>query len=116
MTDDLALLILEASNGDAQARQTIEKFYPGASVVLPDNPETSRGWMNTSEKTGWYCDGVNPDLGPYNGSNPLQELMKANYLFATFMINNKLITHDVMSSESDILGLLKKKRVTDISI
>jgi len=32
--------------------------------------------------TGWRFDGINEDIGPVNGPFPLQELIKANYIFS----------------------------------
>ena len=37
---------------------------------------------------GWKFDGVHEDLGPVNGPLPLQELVKANYIYLASMIRS----------------------------
>ena len=36
-------------------------------------------------RNGWRFDGKNEDLGPVNGPLPIQELIKANYIYLTTM-------------------------------
>ena len=38
--------------------------------------------------TGWRFDGIHEDLGPVNGPLPLQELIRANYIYTASMIRN----------------------------
>ncbi|MBU1087550.1 MAG: hypothetical protein KKD05_08575, partial [Candidatus Omnitrophica bacterium] len=38
---------------------------------------------------GFRYDGINEDLGPFNGPNPLTELIKALYVFSGFIVNEQ---------------------------
>ena len=71
-----------ASQGDIQARKTFEKLYGNAEIEYAENLGSSRGWT----EQGWMFDGRHPDLGPVNGPLPLQELIKANYVYTTDML------------------------------
>lgn len=69
-----------------------ERMYgPDVMVTYSENYPSSRGWVDDPRKgiRGWYFDGQNPDLGPVNGSLPLQELIKANYIFTSLMIADR---------------------------
>jgi hypothetical protein len=57
-------------------------YSPDTFIEYEMNIETSRGWTYK----GWMIDGENPDLGPVNGPIPLQELIKANYVYTMFMV------------------------------
>jgi hypothetical protein len=57
-------------------------YSPDTFIEYEMNIETSRGWTCK----GWMIDGENPDLGPVNGPIPLQELIKANYVYTMFMV------------------------------
>ena len=64
-------------------------YGPGVLINYENDYSDSRGWINIPGKRGWYFDDKNPDLGPVNGPNPLQELIKANYIFTAFSITGK---------------------------
>ena len=67
-----------------------EIYGPNVPIHYADNYSYSRGWVNTPEKRGWYFDDKNPDLGPVNGPNPLQELIKANYISIALSLTGKV--------------------------
>jgi uridine kinase len=85
------------AKGDKYANHLLNKnipqeiYGPDVKVGYQDDYRTSRGWISNDQRNGWYFDAQNPDLGPVNGPNPLQELIKANYLFSAFMVlqNNR---------------------------
>ncbi|RLC74624.1 MAG: hypothetical protein DRI61_16305, partial [Chloroflexi bacterium] len=67
-------------------RDIPEEIYNSKTKLeYSEDFRTSRGWIENEEKRGWYFDGENPDLGPVNGPFPLQELIKALYIFSGFM-------------------------------
>ncbi|RLG89642.1 hypothetical protein DRO34_06920, partial [Candidatus Bathyarchaeota archaeon] len=67
-------------------RDIPEEIYNSKTKLeYSEDFRTSRGWIENEEKRGWYFDGENPDLGPVNGPIPLQELIKALYIFSGFM-------------------------------
>lgn len=45
--------------------------------------------LHKNYSTGWRFDGAHEDLGPVNGPIPLQELIKANYVYTMFMLAAK---------------------------
>jgi len=59
-------------------------YEPLSRVSYDPHLETSVGWT----ENGWMYDGVNRDLGPFNGPNPIQELIKINYIYTIFMISS----------------------------
>jgi hypothetical protein len=63
-----------------------EIYGPDAKINYSEDYSNARGWHDTPKIKGWYDDGRNPDLGPVNGPNPLQELIKANYIFTALSI------------------------------
>ncbi|MDP3730053.1 MAG: hypothetical protein Q8R14_00820 [Candidatus Omnitrophota bacterium] len=64
-------------------RSIPEGIFPkDTGIAYPYNITSSRGWT----KDGWKSDGENSDLGPVNGPIPLQEMVKANYLYTAFMM------------------------------
>jgi hypothetical protein len=67
-----------------------EIYGPNVQIHYSSDYISSRGWIDTAKKKGWYFDGSNPDLGPTNGPNPLQELIKANYIFTAFSLSGKI--------------------------
>ena len=70
-----------------------ELYGKGVTIEYSHDYPGSRGWVDKDGKKGWYFDGENPDLGPVNGPNPLQELIKANYIFTAFMISENARSH-----------------------
>lgn len=86
---------INMAKGDKLVDYLLNKNIPwqiyGPNVIIDyaDNYNTSRKWLDTPEKKGWYFDNKNPDLGPVNGPNPLQELIKANYIFTAFCLTGK---------------------------
>lgn len=55
-----------------------------AVEIAKDLPD-SRGWT----EAGWMVDGKNPDLGPFNGPFPIQELISALYISTAQMIRDR---------------------------
>ena len=78
-------------------------FDKGTIFDYAHNLEGSRGW---DEKHGWRVDGKNDDIGPVNGALPLQEMVKACYLYSMTMIGRKIVT-EASKTEDDISGALK---------
>jgi hypothetical protein len=89
------------AEGDGYADYLLNRNIPpeiyglDVQVRYSDNYPNSRGWVNTGQRKGWYFDGQNPDLGPVNGPNPLQELIRANYLLNVFMLRPELLNPGV---------------------
>ncbi|MFH1664930.1 MAG: hypothetical protein ABIA77_02165, partial [Candidatus Omnitrophota bacterium] len=53
--------------------------------------------LHADYSKGWRFDGINEDLGPVNGPNPLQELIKANYLYTMAMIGRYEVSPPVVA-------------------
>jgi len=58
-------------------------FESGTKIEFPSKPLEEPGWVKGK---GWMLDAKNPDLGPANGSLPLQELIKAICIYTSFMV------------------------------
>ncbi|MFC1624391.1 PEP/pyruvate-binding domain-containing protein [Candidatus Omnitrophota bacterium] len=94
---------------DIEISSIIEKYFdipepsgrrqiPEGIYVFKDNFESLNGrevngkikaimkGLHGEYSKGWRFDGIHEDLGPVNGPNPLQELIKANYVYTMFMI------------------------------
>ncbi|MEW6327870.1 MAG: hypothetical protein AB1487_09825 [Thermodesulfobacteriota bacterium] len=49
--------------------------------------------------TGWRFDGINEDIGPVNGPFPLQELIKANYIFLGSHLHMSLASNPIITKD-----------------
>ncbi|MHB8157947.1 MAG: hypothetical protein ACYDEQ_11240, partial [Desulfocucumaceae bacterium] len=115
MSGEYASVLKNASLGDALAKKTFADLYPGAKITLPFHITQTRGWT----KNGWMADGRNADLGPVNGPFPIQELIFANYLYATAMLvkgpvssrNNQLVSPALMPLPAAGSPILKEGNV-----
>ena len=58
--------------------------------------------LYTEYSTGWRFNGKNEDLGTVNGPFPLQELIKANYIYTTAMVARHTVAHYEKVEDDDL--------------